>query len=210
MVIVRGLARCATLSALCFVCLREATSFHPSPLNIIAPASRHSTQRAGMSIAGGRRYLSLQTRNNGEYFEGNATTDLPRGWYSALDASCGDTYYYNEAGDSTWERPTEKHAYRRVVPRQPRSNTTKQARYMSRGVRGTVSGRVGTRPKSEQLSESSTSSGPEHQVSSSKITALLLSRRNFFKNVAVWFAVSWIFREIYPGCLSCVQKHFLV
>jgi hypothetical protein len=30
---------------------------------------------------------------------------LPTGWYEATDPTSGATYYYNDAGESTWERP---------------------------------------------------------------------------------------------------------
>ena len=33
------------------------------------------------------------------------TKELPQGWKSALDSGTGKTYYYNEKGETRWERP---------------------------------------------------------------------------------------------------------
>merc|ERR1712037_300158 len=37
-----------------------------------------------------------------------ASSDLPEGWFAAVDESTGDTYYCNEAtGETSWELPTQ-------------------------------------------------------------------------------------------------------
>ena len=31
---------------------------------------------------------------------------LPRGWFESVDPTTGNTYYYNDVGDTSWVRPT--------------------------------------------------------------------------------------------------------
>jgi len=33
-------------------------------------------------------------------------TPLPRGWFEAVDPGSGNTYFYNDVGDTSWVRPT--------------------------------------------------------------------------------------------------------
>ena len=37
-----------------------------------------------------------------------AAAELPDGWYSALDESSGASYYYNDAGETSWDPPARR------------------------------------------------------------------------------------------------------
>lgn len=60
------------------------------------------------------RFLLEQLRTAMSQTAAPAEKPLPAGWASAQDPSSGNTYYYNEAGETTWEVRTEQRLQDRV------------------------------------------------------------------------------------------------
>mmetsp|Transcript_37408 Transcript_37408/g.76776 ORF Transcript_37408/g.76776 Transcript_37408/m.76776 type:complete len:427 (-) Transcript_37408:602-1882(-) len=148
------------LAVLSLMCAHEAASFVPLPAPALCSfslAARESLvsatpPRFGIRTAVSRAGVRRMREHNGKGGEG--PSDLPEGWASAIDDASGDTYYYNEAGESSWEKPAGEGA--------------------------------------------GDAQEPVHSLST--VESLLVSaRRNFLRNVAVWFVVSWSISKMFPN-----------
>lgn len=76
----------------------------PAPVQTTdAGGSEQDKALARMGLAQSRTEVSQQ--EPGFVNTGSAGAELPGGWASAVDPATGQTYYYNEKGETSWEPP---------------------------------------------------------------------------------------------------------